>query len=67
MRKEREYQNKIKLVAHGFQHITKNCQTYSSLQGVENYVEDLIVIQMQYLTAVNEHLTSYKEVVDIEN
>ena len=34
-------QNEISLSTHDFQHITKNCQTQSSLSRVENHVEEI--------------------------
>ena len=34
-------QNEISVFAHDFQHITKNCQTQSSLRRVENHTEEI--------------------------
>ena len=34
-------QNEISISTHDFQHITKNCQTQSSLSHVENHAEEI--------------------------
>ena len=36
------HHNKVSVLTHDFQHITKNCQTQYSLRCVENHVEELI-------------------------